>query len=44
MLNLIANKQNFSYVIKSPTDNKYGAFDSEMGEWDGMMKEMLSNV
>ena len=44
MLDLISNRLNFSYTIKSPVDKKYGAFSQETKEWDGMMKMMLDGV
>jgi hypothetical protein len=44
MLDLISKKLNFSYTIAAPNDNKYGAFNSETKEWDGMMKMMVNDV
>ena len=44
MLDLISKRLNFSFIIKSPVDNKYGAFNQETQEWDGMMRIMLDGV
>jgi hypothetical protein len=41
-MNLIAAKLNFSYVIKTPSDAKFGTLNN--GAWNGAIRMVLENV
>jgi hypothetical protein len=41
-MNMIAERLNFTYVIKSPVDNKYGIYEND--SWNGMVKMLLDGV
>lgn len=34
----------FNYVLKIVSDNNYGTYNVETGEWNGIIRELLDNV
>jgi len=42
LMNMIAERLNFTYVIKTPVDNKYGIYEND--SWNGMVKMLLDGV
>lgn len=41
MLNEISYKLNFTYVVKEPSDGKWG--DLKNGKWNGMISQVINN-
>jgi hypothetical protein len=41
-MDMIAERLNFTYVIKTPIDNKYGVYEND--SWNGMVKMLLDRV
>lgn len=44
LLKSIANQVGFQYTIQLVPDNKYGVFDPETGEWNGIVRELMEKV
>ncbi|GFT22206.1 glutamate receptor [Trichonephila clavipes] len=44
LLQKIAERLEFEYVIELVPDRKYGAVDPSNGEWNGMVRELLVKV
>ena len=42
IIDIIAKRLNFSYIIKTPDDKKSGILNN--GSWNGMMKMMIDGV
>lgn len=42
IIDIIAKRLNFSYIIKTPVDKKSGILNN--GSWNGMMKMMIDGV
>lgn len=44
ILRLIAKMVGFEYNIKLVPDGKYGVYDLETGEWNGIVRELMDKV
>lgn len=44
VLKLIAKMVGFEYNIKLVPDGKYGVYDLETGEWNGIVRELMDKV
>lgn len=44
VLRLIAKMVGFEYSIKLVPDGKYGVYDLETGEWNGIVRELMDKV
>lgn len=44
VLQLIAKMVGFQYSIKLVPDGKYGVYDLETGEWNGIVRELMDKV
>lgn len=42
LISKIAQILGFSYIIRIVPDNRYGSYNKESREWDGMIKELLN--
>lgn len=39
----IAKVLGFNYTIRLVPDGRYGSYNKDTGEWDGMVRELLEN-
>lgn len=44
LLREIANMVGFEYRIKLVPDGKYGVFDPDTGEWNGIVRQLMDKV
>lgn len=44
LLKSIANQVGFQYTIKLVPDNKYGVYDPDSGQWNGIVRELMEKV
>ena len=44
LLNEIAERLGFSFTLYPVKNNKYGAYNKETGQWNGMILELLERV
>lgn len=44
LLRAIARMVNFEYSIQLVPDGKYGVFDYESGEWNGIVRQLMDKV
>lgn len=44
LLKKIAEKVHFKYVLEVVQDGKYGVYNEETGEWNGVMKQLIEKV
>ena len=44
LLKLIAKAVGFYYELHLVPDNKYGVYDLDTGQWNGMVRELIDQV
>lgn len=44
LLKLIAKNVGFKYVLEVVPDGKYGVYDPESGEWNGVVRQLIDKV
>jgi Ligated ion channel L-glutamate- and glycine-binding site len=44
LLKAIANQVDFNYDIRLVPDDKYGAYDQETKEWNGIVRELMDKA
>jgi ionotropic glutamate receptor len=44
LLKLIAQNVGFKYVLEVVADGKYGVYDHESGEWNGVVRQLIDKV
>lgn len=43
-MKLIAKNVGFKYVLEVVPDGKYGVYDHENGEWNGVVRQLIDKV
>ena len=44
LLRLISEMAGFQYTIQLVPDGKYGVYDPETGEWNGIVRQLMDKV